>query len=187
MIWKSEDYPDSKVCGANMGPTWVLSAPGGPHVGPTNLVIREHLWLLAMCSDDDDEDDNEDDDDDDDNDYDDHDEDIVVDDDDGDNGDDDDNMFSNIKHEFYSFGTYYLSDNVLVLWQYKYRNQLSQSSSYWLIFMHNFSCTIECRYPIAHKIWIKYQVLFSFHCIGPVNASCKFYWLDAWSPTGGMM
>ena len=25
------DRPDSKVHGANMGPTWVLSAPGGPH------------------------------------------------------------------------------------------------------------------------------------------------------------
>ena len=23
-----------------MGPTWVLSAPGGPHVGPMNLPIR---------------------------------------------------------------------------------------------------------------------------------------------------
>ena len=23
-----------------MGPTWVLSAPDGPHVGPMNLVIR---------------------------------------------------------------------------------------------------------------------------------------------------
>ena len=32
-------YPDSKVYGANMGPTWVLSAPGGPHVGPMNLAI----------------------------------------------------------------------------------------------------------------------------------------------------
>ena len=29
--------PDSKVHGANMGPTWVLSAPDGPHVGPMNL------------------------------------------------------------------------------------------------------------------------------------------------------
>ena len=28
------DLPDSKVHGANIGPTWVLSAPGGPHVGP---------------------------------------------------------------------------------------------------------------------------------------------------------
>ena len=33
-------YPDSKVHGANMGPTWVLSAPDVPHVGPTNLAIR---------------------------------------------------------------------------------------------------------------------------------------------------
>ena len=33
-------YPDSKVHGANMGPTWVLSAPDGPHVGPINLTIR---------------------------------------------------------------------------------------------------------------------------------------------------
>ena len=38
---KSYDtYPDSKVHGANMGPTWVLSAPDGPHVGPKNLAIR---------------------------------------------------------------------------------------------------------------------------------------------------
>ena len=33
-------FPDSKVHGANMGPTWVLSAPGGPHVGPMNFAIR---------------------------------------------------------------------------------------------------------------------------------------------------
>ena len=31
--------PDSKVHGANMGPTWVLSAPGGSHVGHVNLAI----------------------------------------------------------------------------------------------------------------------------------------------------
>ena len=30
-------FPDSNVHGANMGPTWVLSAPDGPHVGPMNL------------------------------------------------------------------------------------------------------------------------------------------------------
>ena len=36
------DYiPDSKAHGANMGPTWVLSAPDGPHVSPMNLVIRD--------------------------------------------------------------------------------------------------------------------------------------------------
>ena len=33
-------YPDSKVHGANMGPTWVLSAPDGPHIGPMNLAIK---------------------------------------------------------------------------------------------------------------------------------------------------
>ena len=39
---------DSKVHGANMGPTWVLSAPDGPHVGPMNLVIREHSVLNGL-------------------------------------------------------------------------------------------------------------------------------------------
>ena len=33
--------PDSKVHGANMGPTWVLLAPDGPHVVPMNLPIRD--------------------------------------------------------------------------------------------------------------------------------------------------
>ena len=37
---RSSDAPGSKVHGANMGPTWVLSAPDGPHVGPMNLAIR---------------------------------------------------------------------------------------------------------------------------------------------------
>ena len=27
-----------------MGPTWVLSAPDGPHVGPMNLAIRVRIW-----------------------------------------------------------------------------------------------------------------------------------------------
>ena len=44
MVLKSEysraTYPDSKVHGANMGPTWVLSAPDGPHVGRMILAIR---------------------------------------------------------------------------------------------------------------------------------------------------
>ena len=33
--------PDSKVHGANMGPTWVLSASDGPHDGPMDLAIRD--------------------------------------------------------------------------------------------------------------------------------------------------
>ena len=36
-----------------MGPTWVLSAPDGPHVGPMNLAIRVSMellsTLLALC------------------------------------------------------------------------------------------------------------------------------------------
>ena len=32
--------PESKVHGANMGPTWALSAPDGPHDVPMNLAIR---------------------------------------------------------------------------------------------------------------------------------------------------
>ena len=35
--------PDSKVYGANMGPTWVLLVPDGPHVGPMHLATREYL------------------------------------------------------------------------------------------------------------------------------------------------
>ena len=31
--------PDSKVHGDNMGPTWVLSSPGGPHVGAMDPLL----------------------------------------------------------------------------------------------------------------------------------------------------
>ena len=54
-----DGIPDSKVHGVNMGPTWALSAPDGPHVGPMNLAIRDGLvpgvgfvsiWShMAMC------------------------------------------------------------------------------------------------------------------------------------------
>ena len=37
-----------KIHGANMGPTWVLSAPDGPHVGPMNLASREHQFELIF-------------------------------------------------------------------------------------------------------------------------------------------
>ena len=43
--------PDSKVRGAHMGPTWVLSAPDGRHVGPMNLAIRDIIWLMAAATD----------------------------------------------------------------------------------------------------------------------------------------
>ena len=37
--------PDEKVHGANMGLTWVLSAPGGSHVDRMNFAI----WDEAVC------------------------------------------------------------------------------------------------------------------------------------------
>ena len=37
--------PDSKVHGANMWPTWVLSAPDGPRVGPMYLAFRNVMTL----------------------------------------------------------------------------------------------------------------------------------------------
>ena len=40
------DIPDSKSHGANMGPTWVLSAPDGPHVGPMNLAIKDAMTFV---------------------------------------------------------------------------------------------------------------------------------------------
>ena len=45
MMWSYvlQSNPDSKVHGANMGPTWVLSAPDGPHFGSRNLAIREYM------------------------------------------------------------------------------------------------------------------------------------------------
>ena len=36
--------PDSNIHGAYMGPTWGRQAPGGPHVGPMNLAIRDGLY-----------------------------------------------------------------------------------------------------------------------------------------------
>ena len=44
-----EVVPDSKVHGANMGPTWVLSAPDGPHVGPMNFAIWDSLTVVTLC------------------------------------------------------------------------------------------------------------------------------------------
>ena len=35
--------PDSKVHGANMGPTGGLKDPGGPHVDHMNLTIWEYV------------------------------------------------------------------------------------------------------------------------------------------------
>ena len=37
------NIPDSKVHVAHLGPTWVLSALGRPHVGPMNHAIRDAM------------------------------------------------------------------------------------------------------------------------------------------------
>ena len=39
----SNNSPDSKVHGANMGPIWGRHDPGGPHVGPMNFAIFESI------------------------------------------------------------------------------------------------------------------------------------------------
>ena len=46
-----ECIPDSKVHVAHMRPTWDLSAPGGPHIGPLNFAIRDGnsgKWELSL-------------------------------------------------------------------------------------------------------------------------------------------
>ena len=46
-LWKSFDTdPDSNFHVAHMGPTWVLSATGGPHVSPMNLAIRGSKYTI---------------------------------------------------------------------------------------------------------------------------------------------
>ena len=39
LIGSQKKHPNSKVYGANMGPTWGRQDPCGPHVGPMNLAI----------------------------------------------------------------------------------------------------------------------------------------------------
>ena len=46
LSYNIENYPDSKVHGANMGPNWGWQDPGGPHVDHVNLAIWVHLARL---------------------------------------------------------------------------------------------------------------------------------------------
>ena len=41
--------PDSKVHGANMGPTWGRQDPGGPYVVPMNHAIRVSMQFIVAC------------------------------------------------------------------------------------------------------------------------------------------
>ena len=45
-VWLNRVFPDSKVHGANMGPSWGRQDPGGPHDGHMNLTN----WDLLDCS-----------------------------------------------------------------------------------------------------------------------------------------
>ena len=47
--WHSWVAVKRKVHGANMGPTWVLSAPDGPHAGPWTLSCRQETLKLFHC------------------------------------------------------------------------------------------------------------------------------------------
>ena len=47
--FQKRSYPGSKVYGANMVPTWVLSAPDGPHVGPRNFAIGVVAFQKYVC------------------------------------------------------------------------------------------------------------------------------------------
>ena len=46
-IARSWTIPESKVPGANLGPTWDLSAPDGPHVGPRNLAVKDGVACVS--------------------------------------------------------------------------------------------------------------------------------------------
>ena len=51
-IYLFRNIPDNKVHWVNMGPTWVLSSPGGPHVGPMNLAIWDDHSRVSIVADD---------------------------------------------------------------------------------------------------------------------------------------
>ena len=49
-VSKPESNPNNKVHGASMGPTWVLSAPDGPHVGSWTLLSGKLCVIDAITS-----------------------------------------------------------------------------------------------------------------------------------------
>ena len=47
----TENIPDSKVHGANVGPTWGREDPGEPHVGHRKLAIWDHKYGVCILND----------------------------------------------------------------------------------------------------------------------------------------
>ena len=45
----NQDFPDSRVHGANMGPIWGWQDPGGPQVGPMKFAIWVGLSQISMA------------------------------------------------------------------------------------------------------------------------------------------
>ena len=45
-----QNIPDSKVYGINMGPTWILSAPGGPYIDPMNIAIWDNIICVEYIA-----------------------------------------------------------------------------------------------------------------------------------------
>ena len=43
-------FPDSKVYGANTGPTWGRQDPGEPHCGPVNLAIWDFSISITVVA-----------------------------------------------------------------------------------------------------------------------------------------
>ena len=50
ILIKEPAYPDSKVKGANIGPTWGLLAQDGSYVGPMNLAVRVATPWTNCCA-----------------------------------------------------------------------------------------------------------------------------------------
>ena len=51
-LFQWQYVPDSKVHGANMGPSWGWQDPAGPHVGPMNFdiwEIMEYIYRADCC------------------------------------------------------------------------------------------------------------------------------------------
>ena len=45
---QTKGYPDNKIHGANLGPTWGRKDPGGPHVGLMNLAIWVSISIILV-------------------------------------------------------------------------------------------------------------------------------------------
>ena len=45
-MWYTDNNPDTKVHGANLGPIWGRQDPGGPHVVPMNFALWDYEYTV---------------------------------------------------------------------------------------------------------------------------------------------